>query len=129
MFGLVGCPRLPRSISFYISRTRSLKVTRYAALAEAEADRPGIISPSDALNAAREAAELARSLPLRLVIEATPANALAADSQALCDQITCLLISLVGEPFGQLDRALLATLRYRGALALGLLPSDLRVGG
>ena len=70
-----------------------------------------------------------RSLPLRLVIEATPANALAADSLALCDQITCLLVSLVGEPFGQLDRALLATLRYRGALALGLLPSDLRVGG
>jgi mRNA-degrading endonuclease toxin of MazEF toxin-antitoxin module len=70
-----------------------------------------------------------RSLPLRLVIEATPANALAADSLALCDQITCLLVSLVGEPFGQLDRALLATLRYRGALALGLMPSDLRAGG
>ena len=34
----------------------------YAALAEAEVDRPGITSPSDALNAAREAAELARSL-------------------------------------------------------------------
>ncbi len=34
----------------------------YAALAEAEADRPGTTSPSDALNAAREAAELARSL-------------------------------------------------------------------
>jgi metal-responsive CopG/Arc/MetJ family transcriptional regulator len=34
----------------------------YAALAEAEADRPGMTSPSDALNAAREAAELARSL-------------------------------------------------------------------
>ena len=70
-----------------------------------------------------------RSLPLRLVIEATPANALAADSLALCDQITCLLVSLVGEPFGKLDRALLATLRYRGALALGLMPSDLRAGG
>ena len=87
----------------------------YAALAEAEADRPGMTSPSDALNAAREAAELARSLPLRLVIEATPANALAADSLALCDQITCLLVSLVGEPFGQLDRS--------------LMPSDLRAGG
>ncbi len=35
----------------------------YAALAEAEADLPGATSPSDALNAAREAAELARSLP------------------------------------------------------------------
>ena len=34
----------------------------YAALAEDEADRPGTTSPSDALNAAREAAELARSL-------------------------------------------------------------------
>ena len=34
----------------------------YAALAETEVDRPGITSPSDALNAAREAAELARSL-------------------------------------------------------------------
>ena len=31
-------------------------------LAEADADRPGTTSPSDALNAAREAAELARSL-------------------------------------------------------------------
>jgi mRNA-degrading endonuclease toxin of MazEF toxin-antitoxin module len=70
-----------------------------------------------------------RSLPLRLVIEATPANALATDSQALCDQITCLLVSLVGEPFGQLDRSLLATLMYRGAQALGLMPSDLRAGG
>ena len=70
-----------------------------------------------------------RSLPLRLVIEATQANALAADSLALCDQITCLLVSLVGEPFGKLDRALLATLRHRGALALGLMPSDLRAGG
>jgi len=56
-----------------------------------------------------------RSLPLRLVIEATSANALAADSLALCDQITCLLVSLVGKPFGQLDRA--------------LMPSDLRAGG
>jgi len=56
-----------------------------------------------------------RSLPLRLVIEATPANALAADSLALCDQINCLLVSLVGEPFRQLDRA--------------LMPSDLRAGG
>ena len=34
----------------------------YAALAEAEADRPGATSPSDALNAAREAAVLPRSL-------------------------------------------------------------------
>ena len=34
----------------------------YAALAEADADRPVTTSPSDALNAAREAAELARSL-------------------------------------------------------------------
>jgi Arc/MetJ-type ribon-helix-helix transcriptional regulator len=33
-----------------------------AALAEAEADRPGTTSPSDALNAAREATELVRSL-------------------------------------------------------------------
>jgi Arc/MetJ-type ribon-helix-helix transcriptional regulator len=35
----------------------------YAALAEAEADWPGATSPSDALNAALEAAELAGSLP------------------------------------------------------------------
>ena len=49
-----------------------------------------------------------RSLPLRLVIEATPANGLAADSLALCDQITCLLGSLLGEPFGQLDQDVLA---------------------
>ena len=34
----------------------------YAALVEADADRPGTTSPSDALNAAREAAKLARSL-------------------------------------------------------------------
>ena len=32
------------------------------ALAEADADRPGTTNPSDALNAAREAAELARRL-------------------------------------------------------------------
>ena len=69
-----------------------------------------------------------RSLPLRLVIQATPANGLAADSLALCDQITCLLVSLLGESFGQLDQGLLAQLRQRGALALGLMPSDLRAG-
>ncbi|MFT5339884.1 MAG: mRNA-degrading endonuclease toxin of MazEF toxin-antitoxin module [Cyanobium sp.] len=55
-----------------------------------------------------------RSLPLRVVIKATPANGLEIDSLALCDQLTCLL----------------AQLRQRGALALGLMPSDLRpVGG
>ena len=69
------------------------------------------------------------SLPLRQVIEATPANGLAADSLALCDQITCLLGSLLGESFVQLDQGLLAQLRQRGALALGLMPSDLRAGG
>jgi mRNA-degrading endonuclease toxin of MazEF toxin-antitoxin module len=62
------------------------------------------------------------------VIEATPANALVDDSLALCDQVTCLLVSLLGESFGQLDQGLLAPLRYRGALALGLMPSDLRAG-
>jgi mRNA-degrading endonuclease toxin of MazEF toxin-antitoxin module len=40
-----------------------------------------------------------RSLPLRLVIKATPVNALAADSLAFCDQITCLLVSPVAERF------------------------------
>jgi len=40
-----------------------------------------------------------RSLPLRLVIEATPVNALAADSLAFCDQTTCLLVSPVAERF------------------------------
>ncbi len=40
-----------------------------------------------------------RSLPLRLVIEATPVNALAVDSLAFCDQITCLLVSPVAERF------------------------------
>ncbi len=70
-----------------------------------------------------------RSLPLRLVIEATPTNALASDSLALCDQITCLLVSLLGQPFGQLEDRLLALLRHRAALALGLMPSDLRPGG
>ena len=84
---------------------------------------------SSALPMAARAPRRASRLPLRLVIEATPANALAADSLALCGQITCLLVSLVGEPFGKLDRALLATLRHRGALALGLMPSDLRAGG
>ena len=59
----------------------------------------------------------------------TLANGLAADSLALCDQITCLLVSLLGESFGQLDQGLLAQLRQRGALALGLMPSDLRPGG
>jgi hypothetical protein len=36
---------------------------------------------------------------LRLVIEATPVNALAADSLAFCDQTTCLLVSPVAERF------------------------------
>ena len=100
----------------------------YAALAEAEADRPGITSPSDALNAAREAAELARSLsliPAPVIYAPGPVTPWCATANAarwwcslrlaLCDQITCLLVSLVGEPFGQLDRA--------------LMPSDLRAGG
>lgn len=41
-----------------------------------------------------------RSIPLRVVIEATTANGLATDSLALCDQLTCLLVTLLGEPFG-----------------------------
>ena len=69
------------------------------------------------------------SLPLRVVIKATPANGLAIDSLALCDQLTCLLVSLLGESFGRLEPGLLAQLRQRGALALGLMPSDLRPGG
>lgn len=70
-----------------------------------------------------------RSLPLRVLIEATPANGLATDSLALCDQLTCLLVTLLGEPFGRIEPGLLAQLRQRGALALGLMPSDLRSGG
>lgn len=66
-----------------------------------------------------------RSLPLRVVIEATPANGLENDSLALRDHLTCLL----GESFGRLETGLLAQLRHRGALALGLMPSDLRPGG
>jgi mRNA-degrading endonuclease toxin of MazEF toxin-antitoxin module len=46
------------------------------------------------------------------VIEVPFINALASDSLALCDQITCLLVSL---------------LRHRAALTLGLMPSDLRL--
>jgi mRNA-degrading endonuclease toxin of MazEF toxin-antitoxin module len=63
-----------------------------------------------------------RSLLLRVV---TPANGLENDSLALCDQLTCLL----GESFGRLETGLLAQLSHRGALALGLMPSDLRPGG
>lgn len=70
-----------------------------------------------------------RSLPLRVLIEATPANGLATDSLALCDQLTCLLVTLLWEPFGRIEPGLLAQLRQRGALALGLMPSDLRSGG
>ena len=66
---------------------------------------------------------------MRVVIEATPANGLTTDSLALCDQLTCLLVSLLGDPFGRLEPGLLAQLRQRGALALGLMPSDLRPAG
>ncbi len=66
---------------------------------------------------------------MRVVIEATPANGLKTDSLALCDQLTCLLVSLLGDPFGRLEPGLLAQLRQRGALALGLMPSDLRPAG
>lgn len=69
------------------------------------------------------------SLPLRVLIEATPANGLATGSLALCDQLTCLLETLLGELFGRIESGLLAQLRQRGALALGLMPSDLRSGG
>ena len=70
-----------------------------------------------------------RSLPLRVVIKVTPANGLEIDSLALCDQLTCLLVSLLGDSFGRLEPGLLAQLRQRGALALGLMPSDLCPGG
>ena len=50
-------------------------------------------------------------------------------SLALCDPITCLLVSLLGEPFGWLELGSLAQPRRRGALALGLMPSDLRPAG
>jgi len=40
-----------------------------------------------------------------------------------------LLVALPGEPFGQLEPGLLVQLRQRGALALRLMPSDLRPGG
>jgi hypothetical protein len=38
-------------------------------------------------------------------------------------------VSLLGETFGRVEAGLLAQLRQRGALALGLMPSDLRPGG
>lgn len=66
-----------------------------------------------------------RTLPLRLLIPADPANALQSDSLALCDQITCLLLSLLSEPFGRVKPPQLQELRRRAALAIGLLPSDL----
>jgi mRNA-degrading endonuclease toxin of MazEF toxin-antitoxin module len=68
-------------------------------------------------------------LPLRVPIAATPATGLERPSLALCDQITCLLLSLLSEPFGRLEADLLRRLRRAGALALGLQPSDLRDGG
>ena len=66
-----------------------------------------------------------RALPLRLVIPADPANGLQVDSLALCDQITCLLLSLLSQPFGRVEPQQLTELRRRAALAIGLLPSDL----
>jgi mRNA-degrading endonuclease toxin of MazEF toxin-antitoxin module len=68
-------------------------------------------------------------LPLRVPIEATPATGLERPSLALCDQVTCLLLSLLSEPFGRVEEDLLRRLRCAGALALGLRPSDLRDGG
>lgn len=69
-----------------------------------------------------------RTLPLRPVIAATETNGLRVDSLALCDQLTCVLIDLLSEPFGRLDDPELARLRRLGALALGLLPGDLTSG-
>lgn len=69
-----------------------------------------------------------RTLPLRPVIAATETNGLRLDSLALCDQLTCVLISLLSEPFGCIDKPELARLRRLGALALGLLPGDLTGG-
>jgi mRNA-degrading endonuclease toxin of MazEF toxin-antitoxin module len=69
-----------------------------------------------------------RTLPLRPVIAATETNGLRVDSLALCDQLTCVLISLLSEPFGCIDKPELARLRRLGALALGLLPGDLTGG-
>ena len=68
-------------------------------------------------------------LPVRVPIEATPATGLERPSLALCDQITCLLLSLLSNPFGRVEDDLLQRLRRSGALALGLQPSDLRDGG
>jgi mRNA-degrading endonuclease toxin of MazEF toxin-antitoxin module len=67
-------------------------------------------------------------LPLRVRIAATPDTGLERPSLALCDQITCLLLSLLSEPFGRVEGDLLRRLRRSGALALGLQPSDLRNG-
>lgn len=69
-----------------------------------------------------------RTLPLRPLIAATETNGLRVDSLALCDQLTCVLISLLSEPFGCIDKPELARLRRLGALALGLLPGDLTGG-
>jgi mRNA-degrading endonuclease toxin of MazEF toxin-antitoxin module len=67
-------------------------------------------------------------LPLRVPIDATPTTGLERPSLALCDQITCLLFSLLSEPFGRVEDDLLRGLRRASALALGLRPSDLRDG-
>jgi mRNA-degrading endonuclease toxin of MazEF toxin-antitoxin module len=67
-------------------------------------------------------------LPLRLRIAATRDTGLERPSLALCDQITCLLLSLLSEPFGRVEDDLLRRLRRASALALGLRPSELRDG-
>ena len=59
------------------------------------------------------------------MIPADPTNGLQGDSLALCDQITCLLLSLLSQPFGRVEPQQLTELRRRVALAIGLLPSDL----
>jgi mRNA-degrading endonuclease toxin of MazEF toxin-antitoxin module len=68
-------------------------------------------------------------LPLPVPIAATRDTGLERPGLALCDQITCLMLSLLSEPFGRVDEDLLRRVRRAGALALGLRPSDLRAGG
>ncbi len=69
---------------------------------------------------------LAPAYPGRSTVIVVP---LTSHRLALYDQITCLPVSLLGEPFGQREDQRLALLRHRAALALGLMPSDLRPGG
>ncbi|WP_338440930.1 type II toxin-antitoxin system PemK/MazF family toxin [Synechococcus elongatus IITB4] len=64
---------------------------------------------------------------LRVKIAATTQTGLEQDSLAICEQTTCILVSLLSEPFGKIPTILLMEIRRACAFSLGLTPNQLRI--